>query len=48
MIDIVNIAPMDIEKESFATITRELGDRQPPEERAPIVKRVIHTPADFE
>ena len=25
MIDIVNIAPMDIEKESFATITRELG-----------------------
>ncbi len=48
MIDIVNIAPMDIEKESFATITRELGDRQPPEEIAPIVKRVIHTTADFE
>ncbi len=48
MIDIVNIAPMDIEKESFATITRELGDRQPPEELAPIVKRVIHTTADFE
>ena len=48
MIDIVNIAPMDIEKESFATITRELGDRQPPEELAPIVKRVIHTTADFD
>ena len=48
MTDIVNIAPMDIEKESFATITRELGDRQPPEELAPIVKRVIHTTADFE
>ena len=48
MIDIVNIAPMDIEKESFATITRELGDRQPPAELAPIVKRVIHTTADFE
>ena len=48
MTDIINIAPMDIEKESFATITRELGDRQPPEELAPIVKRVIHTTADFE
>ena len=48
MIEIENIAPADIEKESFATITRELGDRQPPEELAPIVKRVIHTTADFE
>ena len=48
MTDIINIAPMDIEKESFATITRELGDKQPPEELAPIVKRVIHTTADFE
>ena len=48
MTDIINIAPMDIEKESFATITRELGDRQPPAELAPIVKRVIHTTADFE
>ena len=46
--EIQNVAPMDIEKESFATITRELGDRQPPEELAPIVKRVIHTTADFE
>ena len=48
MTDIINIAPMDIEKESFATITRALGDRQPPAELAPIVKRVIHTTADFE
>ena len=48
MTDIINIAPMDIEKESFATITRELGDRQPPAELAPIVKRVIHTTADFD
>ena len=48
MTDIVNIAPMDIEKESFATITRELGDKQPPAELAPIVKRVIHTTADFD
>ena len=48
MTDIINIAPMDIEKESFATITRELGEKQPPAELAPIVKRVIHTTADFE
>ena len=48
MTDIINIAPMDIEKESFATITRELGEHQPPAELAPIVKRVIHTTADFE
>ena len=48
MIKIDNVAPADIERESFATITRELGDKQPPEELAPIVKRVIHTTADFE
>ncbi len=46
--EILNIAPMDIEKESFATITRELGDRVLDPEQAPIIKRVIHTTADFE
>ena len=45
---IENIAPMDIERESFATITRELGDRALDPEQAPIIKRVIHTTADFE
>ncbi|MBR4158091.1 MAG: precorrin-8X methylmutase [Oscillospiraceae bacterium] len=45
---IENIAPMDIERESFATITRELGDRVLDPEQAPIIKRVIHTTADFE
>ncbi len=48
MLKIENIAPMDIEKESFATITRELGDRVLDPEQAPIIKRVIHTTADFE
>ena len=45
---IENIAPMDIERESFATITRELGDRVLDPEQEPIIKRVIHTTADFE
>ncbi len=46
--EIQNIAPMDIERESFAIITRELGDRVLDPEQAPIIKRVIHTTADFE
>ena len=48
MIKIDNVAPADIERESFATITRELGDRVLPPEQEPITKRVIHTTADFE
>ncbi len=43
------ILPADIEKRSFEIITEELGERalMLPEEIAPIVKRVIHTTADF-
>ncbi len=43
------ILPADIEKRSFEIITEELGERglTLPEEIAPIVKRVIHTTADF-
>lgn len=40
--------PAEIEAESFAIITRELGENQPQAEVAPIVKRVIHTTADFD
>jgi precorrin-8X/cobalt-precorrin-8 methylmutase len=40
--------PEDIEKKSFEIITRELGDVQIDEIQAPIIKRVIHTTADFE
>lgn len=42
--------PEDIEKRSFEIITEELGDRvlKFSEKELPIVKRVIHTTADFE
>lgn len=40
--------PQQIEKRSFEIITEELGDKVFPEEIADIVKRVIHTTADFE
>ena len=42
--------PEDIEKRSFEIITEELGEKVEKftEEELPIVKRVIHTTADFE
>ena len=42
--------PTDIERESMATIARELGQMGAviPEENEAVVKRVIHTTADFE
>ncbi len=43
-----NVLPMEIEKRSFEIITEELGDRTFPAEEEPIVKRVIHTTADFD
>ncbi len=46
--EIENILPMDIEKRSFEIITEELGGRVLDELQAPIIKRVIHTSADFE
>ncbi len=42
------VKPMDIEKRSFEIITEELGDRKFDELCEPIVKRVIHTSADFD
>lgn len=42
------VKPADIEKRSFAIITEELGERAFPPEIAPVVKRVIHTSADFD
>ena len=43
-----NVLPQDIEKRSFELITQELGDSvfDPMEE--PVIKRVIHTSADFD
>lgn len=45
---IETIKPMEIEKRSFAIITELLGDRVFPPEQEPIIKRVIHTTADFD
>lgn len=42
------IKPGEIEARSFEIITSLLGERQPPAETADIVKRVIHTTADFD
>ena len=39
--------PMDIEKRSFAIITELLGDRRLDPENELVIKRVIHTTADF-
>ncbi len=46
--DMEYMKPAEIEKRSFEIITQELGDRRFPEEIAPVVKRVIHTTADFD
>ena len=40
--------PMDIENRSMEIITELLGDRVIPPENLPVVKRVIHTTADFD
>ncbi|MBR6473348.1 MAG: precorrin-8X methylmutase [Firmicutes bacterium] len=45
---IENIRPMDIEKRSFEIITELLGNRKFPEDQDSIIKRVIHTSADFD
>ena len=42
------VKPMDIEKRSMEIITGLLGDRTFPADQAPVVKRVIHTTADFD
>ncbi len=42
------VKPMDIEKRSMEIITGLLGDRSFPADQAPVVKRVIHTTADFD
>lgn len=45
---IEQIKPMDIEKRSFAIITELLGDRKLDPENELVIKRVIHTSADFD
>ena len=45
--DSKEMAPGDIERRSFEIITEELGGRTFPPLEGPVVKRVIHTTADF-
>lgn len=42
------VEPAQIEKRSFEIIGEELGDRSFPELHEPIIKRCIHTSADFD
>ena len=42
------VKPDEIEARSMAIITRELGTRTWPEPELSIVKRCIHTSADFD
>ena len=43
-----HIAPMDIEKRSFEIITELLGEKRLDPENEPVIKRAIHTTADFD
>ncbi|MEG0283203.1 MAG: precorrin-8X methylmutase [Erysipelotrichales bacterium] len=45
---IKKLKPMEIENKSFEIISEELGDVVLDELEAPIIKRVIHTSADFD
>lgn len=46
--ELEQVLPEEIEKRSFEIISEELGDRKLEEKYAPIIKRVIHTTADFD
>ncbi|MEG1160299.1 MAG: precorrin-8X methylmutase, partial [Acidaminococcaceae bacterium] len=43
-----NVLPMDIEKRSMEIISEELGGVHLDQDKAAIIKRVIHTSADFD
>lgn len=47
-IELENVKPMDIERRSFEIITEELGEFPLIPGTEPIVKRCIHTSADFD
>ncbi len=47
-IQIENVKPMDIEKRSFEIITETLGDKVLDPKNELVIKRCIHTTADFE
>lgn len=47
-IELQNVLPSDIERRSFEIITQELGNIVLDSKEEPIIKRVIHTSADFD
>ena len=47
-VELENVKPMDIEKRSFEIITEELGDTPLVPGTELVVKRCIHTSADFD
>ena len=47
-VELENVRPMDIEKRSFEIITEELKGRTFPADTELVVKRCIHTSADFD
>lgn len=47
-VELENVLPMEIEKRSFEIITQELGDKKLDKDKELIIKRCIHTSADFE
>ena len=46
-IQLQQVLPQEIEKRSFEIITEELGNVELDPLQAPIIKRAIHTSADF-
>ncbi|NLL35895.1 MAG: precorrin-8X methylmutase [Fretibacterium sp.] len=48
VIKILTMRPEEIERASMAVIEREMGPYEGPPENLPILKRVIHTTADFD
>ena len=47
-IQLQRVAPADIEERSMEIIGQELGERVFPADQLPVIKRVIHTSADFD
>lgn len=47
-VELENVLPRDIEKRSFEMITEELAGRELPADCEMIIKRCIHTSADFD
>ncbi|MGI6006880.1 MAG: precorrin-8X methylmutase [Ruminococcus sp.] len=47
-IELENVKPREIESRSFEIISEELGERKLPKDQELIIKRCIHTSADFD